>query len=160
MPRPTKSRFVVRIDPEVFRDVDFAERLSIEARATYFDSLFYLAQNAEPDGMYPHLEIGGRSALSVADELVRFGVWEDVALGYRVKPYLGCAIMPEQRVFIPDALRLKIYARDGYMCLTCGATDNLTLDHIIPWSKGGPDTEENLRTLCHSCNSRKGNRPQ
>jgi hypothetical protein len=59
---------------------------------------------------------------------------------------------------IPDALRLAVYTRDGHACLTCGTSCDLTLDHIVPWSLGGPDTEDNLQTLCAPCNSRKGDR--
>lgn len=59
---------------------------------------------------------------------------------------------------IPDALRLKVYERDGYACLHCGTTERLSLDHIHPFSLGGPDTFENLQTLCRPCNSRKGAR--
>lgn len=36
--------------------------------------------------------------------------------------------------------------------------DDLSLDHIIPVSRNGRDREENLRTLCRPCNSKKGNR--
>lgn len=59
------------------------------------------------------------------------------------------------RDHISDFIRDHVYERDGYRCVLCGATDDLTLDHIIPWSKGGPDTAGNLQTLCGSCNSRK-----
>lgn len=65
---------------------------------------------------------------------------------------------PRNRPPIPDAVRDTVYARDGHMCVICTATDDLTLDHIYPWSLGGPDTVENLRVLCRSCNSRKGDR--
>lgn len=64
----------------------------------------------------------------------------------------------EWRPKIPAALRARVYERDGHVCLHCGTTENLSLDHIIPWSKGGPDTYENFQTLCRSCNARKGNR--
>lgn len=39
-------------------------------------------------------------------------------------------------------------------CLACGA-DERTVDHVIPLSKGGPNTFDNLQTLCLSCNSKK-----
>ncbi|MCW8040061.1 HNH endonuclease [Acinetobacter entericus] len=53
-------------------------------------------------------------------------------------------------------LRLQVYERDGFKCVTCGVQQNLTLDHIKPESKGGESTFENLQTMCKSCNSSKG----
>lgn len=67
-----------------------------------------------------------------------------------------------QRALMTTALRQKIMMRDAYTCKTCGASleqePNLLLeiDHIIPVSKGGLTTEENLQTLCWRCNRRKG----
>ena len=55
-------------------------------------------------------------------------------------------------------VRVAIFERDNYTCQSCGATDNLTIDHIIPVSKGGGNENENLQTLCGSCNSKKGNK--
>jgi 5-methylcytosine-specific restriction endonuclease McrA len=55
--------------------------------------------------------------------------------------------------------RKNILRRDGYRCQYCGTTTgNLTVDHIIPKSRGGADTWENLVTACISCNNKKGNR--
>jgi hypothetical protein len=51
-----------------------------------------------------------------------------------------------------------VFARDNFNCVVCGDTENLTVDHIHPVSRGGSDDLENLQTLCKSCNSRKGNR--
>ena len=48
-------------------------------------------------------------------------------------------------------------ARSSY-CAQCGTDTNLTGDHIIPLSKGGTNTIENIHVLCRSCNSRKGAR--
>lgn len=50
---------------------------------------------------------------------------------------------------------LKIWRRDGFKCVECSATENLTIDHITPRVRGGGDEEENLRTLCKHCNSAK-----
>lgn len=60
------------------------------------------------------------------------------------------------RDYIPHSVRESVYARDGYACVHCGATEHLSIDHIIPWSKGGADDESNYQTLCRSCNSKKG----
>lgn len=65
---------------------------------------------------------------------------------------------PRGRRTIPDSLRIKVYDRDGWACLHCGASESLSLDHIHPHSRGGEDTFENLQTLCRPCNSRKGAR--
>lgn len=64
----------------------------------------------------------------------------------------------DERAPIPPALRQAVYDRDGWKCVICGFTADLTLDHIVPWSLGGPDTFGNLRTLCRPCNSSKGAR--
>jgi hypothetical protein len=64
----------------------------------------------------------------------------------------------DERAPIPPEVRQLVYARDSYRCLHCSSSRHLSLDHIIPWSLGGPDTADNLQTLCRSCNSRKGAR--
>jgi len=62
------------------------------------------------------------------------------------------------RLQIPKVVRQRVYDRDGHKCVKCGSMEALTLDHIVPWSRGGEDTVENLQTMCQPCNSRKGNR--
>lgn len=55
--------------------------------------------------------------------------------------------------------RRNILHRDGHSCQYCGYSgDELTLDHIIPRSRGGGDTWENIVTACVRCNVRKGSR--
>ena len=67
--------------------------------------------------------------------------------------------------------RPNIYARDRYLCQYCGAKEGstrvingkpskvvLTLDHILPESRGGPWTWDNLCSCCVSCNRDKGDR--
>ena len=52
----------------------------------------------------------------------------------------------------------KVFARDGAICADCGVDEYLSIDHIIPLSRGGAGDLENLQVLCRSCNSRKGDR--
>ena len=54
--------------------------------------------------------------------------------------------------------RKNILRRDNHKCQYCGATTNLTVDHVIPKSRSGEDTWENLTTACIKCNNKKGNR--
>lgn len=54
--------------------------------------------------------------------------------------------------------RRNIIKRDNNRCQYCGSTHNLTIDHIMPRSRGGKDTWENLVTACNDCNLKKGNR--
>lgn len=54
-------------------------------------------------------------------------------------------------------LKAQIYERDGYKCTKCGATEELCIDHVIPWSKYGKTVMENLVVLCGSCNRKKSN---
>lgn len=59
----------------------------------------------------------------------------------------------------PDfVLRRDVFERDAYRCRHCATWVDLTIDHIIPRSRGGTDDETNLQTLCRSCNSKKGDR--
>ena len=52
--------------------------------------------------------------------------------------------------------RRAVFARDGWTCQYCGSRSNLTVDHVIPRSKGGPSSWENIVASCAPCNRRKG----
>ena len=57
--------------------------------------------------------------------------------------------------------RRNIFSRDLNSCQYCGfvfPSSRLTLDHVLPRSRGGRETWENLVTCCHSCNHRKKDR--
>jgi len=54
--------------------------------------------------------------------------------------------------------RKRIFKRDNNECVYCGSKRNLTIDHIMPRSRGGKNTWSNLVTCCSNCNLRKGNR--
>ena len=52
--------------------------------------------------------------------------------------------------------RRAVLARDGFRCQYCGSTRHLTIDHIVPRSRGGSTSWENVITSCAPCNVRKG----
>ena len=54
--------------------------------------------------------------------------------------------------------RTRVYKRDNYECVYCGSKKQLTLDHVIPKSRGGANTWENLVTSCFKCNLKKADR--
>lgn len=59
---------------------------------------------------------------------------------------------------VSDKLRYQVLKRDNFKCCACGASParnpsvELHIDHIVPWSKGGKTTIDNLQTLCSKCN--------
>lgn len=57
---------------------------------------------------------------------------------------------------ISPKVREAVYDRDGNRCVKCGTTKKLTLDHIVPRSKGGSNKPDNLQTMCRPCNNAKG----
>jgi hypothetical protein len=54
--------------------------------------------------------------------------------------------------------RQRIFKRDGHTCAYCGTHKNLTIDHIVPKSRGGGNTWMNLITCCRNCNRIKDNK--
>lgn len=64
---------------------------------------------------------------------------------------------PSQKVALT---KKNILLRDDYKCQYCGIKGErmMTVDHVIPRSKGGPSTWENLVCACMRCNNRKNNR--
>lgn len=71
---------------------------------------------------------------------------------------------PEDQRSPSLGLRFKVLSRDRFKCVLCGdnparnAECDLHLDHVNPWSNGGKTREDNLRTLCATCNIGRGNR--
>lgn len=54
--------------------------------------------------------------------------------------------------------RNNLFRRDGHECQYCGSRKHLTIDHVIPRSKGGQTSWTNLITACNPCNVQKGSR--
>ncbi len=64
---------------------------------------------------------------------------------------------------IPTRVRFEVLNRDGFRCRYCGRSQRdgavLHVDHVVPFSKGGPTTEDNLITACSDCNLGKSDKP-
>jgi 5-methylcytosine-specific restriction endonuclease McrA len=54
--------------------------------------------------------------------------------------------------------RRNVLRRDNFKCQYCGRQDGLTLDHVLPRSRGGKDAWDNLVAACVPCNNRKANK--
>jgi len=59
---------------------------------------------------------------------------------------------------ISQDVKIAVAARDGGKCRECGSTEDLQYDHVVPWSRGGANTVNNVQLLCGNCNRRKGAR--
>ena len=57
----------------------------------------------------------------------------------------------------PAFTRFNVFLRDRFVCQFCGARDDLTFDHLLPRSRGGQTTWDNVVAACSPCNLRKGN---
>ncbi len=70
---------------------------------------------------------------------------------------LTCYVkVPRKRV---ELTRANLFRRDNNRCQYCGTRKGpLTIDHIVPKTRGGKDTWENLVSACVKCNNKKGNR--
>ena len=103
-----------------------------------------------------------KSAVFTVDDILTFITRLNKRRGtYYADREIWDAICRVERGKVSNKLRFAIYQRDGYRCRKCGVSDgyaDLEIDHIIPISKGGKSTYDNLQTLCHKCNVEKGNR--
>lgn len=167
--RITAGEAHVAVPREVWRDADWTT-LTMREQWTFMAGLVAACDLGFTDYI-PQVgldEVWSRDGLRPRDvaSLVGKDVWALHPFGFEVREWFGfgytvnreAAGLARRRAYIPDAVRHAVYARDGWRCVSCGASKPLSLDHIHPWSLGGPDTEENLQTLCRPCNSRKGAR--
>lgn len=58
----------------------------------------------------------------------------------------------------PAFTRFNVFLRDRFQCQYCGSQEDLTFDHLIPRSKGGLTTWDNVIAACSPCNLRKANK--
>lgn len=88
-------------------------------------------------------------------------VWVEALLDTLVRIAKRELLMPTEggnTRHIPHDVKLAVWQRDQGKCTQCGAADYLEFDHIIPHSKGGASTINNIQLLCRRCNLTKGDR--
>jgi 5-methylcytosine-specific restriction endonuclease McrA len=78
----------------------------------------------------------------------------ELPLVIRLRTYVS---VPRQRGSARISRR-AVFARDRHRCQYCGSERHLTVDHVVPRSKGGTDSWDNLVTSCAPCNRKKGDR--
>lgn len=105
-------------------------------------------------GGFVPTEIASILGTREANRLVEAGLWVEVDGGFRFED--TSPFKPPKRPWIPISIRHSVMERDGYACVFCGSTQELSLDHITRVREGGPDTIDNLRVLCMPCNLERG----
>lgn len=158
--------------PSDWRDDPALRMCSMAARGLWID-MIALMHEATP---YGHLLVSSRlptdtqlaalvgtSSEQITEalgELESAGVFSRTREGVIYSPDM--ATHPEKyrpgakRPWVPNPVQREVWARDGYCCRYCGATDGpFHLDHVLPWSRGGKHTTGNLVVACQPCNSSK-----
>jgi 5-methylcytosine-specific restriction endonuclease McrA len=79
-------------------------------------------------------------------------------LSSRVIRLVSYVKLPIEKLMANKPSRQMIYKRDDHMCQYCGSIKNLTIDHIMPRSRGGDNSWSNLVTACMHCNTHKGDK--
>jgi len=87
--------------------------------------------------------------------------WVKAVGGSIAVPQIVRLLFSKRRASPQRLTRKNLFARDQNKCQYCGkrfATSELTLDHVVPSSRGGGNTWDNLACACVKCNSRKDNK--
>lgn len=98
-----------------------------------------------------HVTSGRRAIVLLLKEKAQY-------LSSRVIRLFNYIRIPLSKIVSHKPSRSMIYRRDGNKCQYCGSTKGLTIDHVIPKSRGGTDSWENMVIACSHCNTKKGDR--
>lgn len=94
-------------------------------------------------------------------ESIAGAIWEvkSASLVLQVPAHIRLRSQGSERIWkVPPVNRREVLRRDKYHCQYCGSRKRLTLDHVIPRSRGGKHSWDNVVIACESCNCRKGDR--
>lgn len=118
----------------------------------------WLRKGGDPEQLWQNLRLG----YADREELLLVGNIRDHPTSWVVISVLGYgAHQASLFSHVPDPLKESIFERDEYRCQNPSCTnpqESLTIDHVIPLSRGGDSSESNLRTLCLACNREKNDR--
>lgn len=133
---------------EAFMGLSAAARLLTLALGTYAD----YADRFVYDERALRLHCG--DLLEAFSELESAGLIEKNGNAWSIKFSYG---FPRQRISKWENLRSLVFIRDGHTCQYCGSKGApLHCDHVVPVSRGGSNTLDNLKTSCRTCNLSKG----
>jgi 5-methylcytosine-specific restriction endonuclease McrA len=121
-------------------------------------SLLYQGVARAVDEQYRTFDFDSWRDLAIELHHERIGLVDGVIRIPRVLLLIAYERIPKRHVRFS---RFNIFARDNNICQYCGqrlARTELNLDHVIPRSRGGLSTWENIVCSCHACNRRKGGR--
>jgi hypothetical protein len=119
---------------------------------------------------YTHLKVVSWKRgmkLCMADKVIVIEYYQDYEImsGSGEKFQVPKVVVLKRYIKLPNRMyrpnRRNIFLRDNYTCVYCLRqleTNELSIDHILPKSRGGKETWENLTTACKSCNCLKGDR--
>lgn len=121
-------------------------------------ALLYQGVARAVDEQYRTFDFDSWRHLALEMHHERLGVVDGVIRVPRVLLLIAYERVPKRHVRFS---RFNIYARDGNTCQYCGvrfSRAELNLDHVVPRSRGGASSWENVVCSCHACNRRKGGR--
>lgn len=88
--------------------------------------------------------------------LIEDGFYQNAELKEKYEEFIRKQQRKEANYFCRDVRDILI--KDDTVCVFCGSKNRLSVDHIVPVSKGGQNSIDNLQVLCRPCNSKKGDR--
>lgn len=150
----------MNIKRSVFEQLEYFYGLTPAAVLSYLDLVLYCNEWEIAGPIHRNVVLARcRRSRRIARVLERSGLLTPWGDGWHLKviPGIETATLIRSRR-LPRATRQAVMDRDGRRCQHCGATDNLTIDHIHPVSRGGSDDMDNLQVLCAWCNTSKGAR--
>ncbi|MBU0792065.1 MAG: HNH endonuclease [Gammaproteobacteria bacterium] len=128
----------------------YDDSLSWRARGV----LAYAATHDEPITVKLLVSLAGKDSKKFGKEAAASVLNEIINAGYASS--VGTDRITYVKDKITQELRDAVLARDGHRCVECGSNKRLCADHVVPESKGGETTLDNLQAMCRPCNSEKG----